>query len=160
SGLIVPVFQKGDDPIDVINHMMSFLTAVVTSRYPTTNNQLRNSSNPRQQATINNGKEQVEAILGNKGLLSVTTAKGKAIVQQHSAPKPKRNGIAMHQSEQSNVVTHLETEINSDSNIIPYSHVNDTLTAELERYKEQVKVLKEGQNVDLRSNDTVSDSSA
>ncbi|GKF77742.1 hypothetical protein Tco_0230212 [Tanacetum coccineum] len=31
--------------------MMSFLTAVVTSRYPTTNNQLRTSSNPRQQAT-------------------------------------------------------------------------------------------------------------
>ncbi|GJW35076.1 hypothetical protein Tco_0057996 [Tanacetum coccineum] len=86
----------------------------------------------------------------------------------------------------------LETEITSDSNIIPYSQyliesqqvvvqnsnssaqqddlilsvikqlktqvanctktnlenksVNDTLTAELERYKEQVKVLKEGQN--------------
>ncbi|GJR80382.1 hypothetical protein Tco_0151167 [Tanacetum coccineum] len=49
SGLVVPVFQKGDDPIDAINHMMSFLTAVVTSRYPTTNNQLRTSSNPRQQ---------------------------------------------------------------------------------------------------------------
>nr|GFB00424.1 hypothetical protein [Tanacetum cinerariifolium] len=32
SGLVVSVFQKGDDPIDVINHMMSFLTAVVTSR--------------------------------------------------------------------------------------------------------------------------------
>nr|GFC26613.1 hypothetical protein [Tanacetum cinerariifolium] len=31
AGLVVPVFQKGDDPIDVINHMMSFLTAVVTS---------------------------------------------------------------------------------------------------------------------------------
>ncbi|GKB50591.1 hypothetical protein Tco_0901344, partial [Tanacetum coccineum] len=55
SGLIVLVFQKGDDPIDAINHMMSFLTVVVTSRYPTTNNQLRNSSNPRQQATINDG---------------------------------------------------------------------------------------------------------
>ncbi|GKA26385.1 retrovirus-related pol polyprotein from transposon TNT 1-94 [Tanacetum coccineum] len=27
SGLIVLVFQKGDDPIDAINHMMSFLTA-------------------------------------------------------------------------------------------------------------------------------------
>ncbi|GKC26712.1 hypothetical protein Tco_1034006 [Tanacetum coccineum] len=38
SGLIVPVFQKGDDPIDAINHMMSFLTIVVTSRYPTINN--------------------------------------------------------------------------------------------------------------------------
>nr|GEW76653.1 retrovirus-related Pol polyprotein from transposon TNT 1-94 [Tanacetum cinerariifolium] len=32
NGLVVPVFQKGDDPIDAINHMMSFLTAVVTSR--------------------------------------------------------------------------------------------------------------------------------
>ncbi|GJR71929.1 hypothetical protein Tco_0084294 [Tanacetum coccineum] len=60
----------------------------------------------------------------------------------------------------SNVVNHSETEITSDSNIIPYSYVNDTLTAELERYKEQVKVLKEGQNVDLKSKDNVSDSSA
>nr|GFA02010.1 hypothetical protein [Tanacetum cinerariifolium] len=31
TGLVVSVFQKGDDPIDAINHMMSFLTAVVTS---------------------------------------------------------------------------------------------------------------------------------
>nr|GEV24953.1 hypothetical protein [Tanacetum cinerariifolium] len=30
--LVVPVFQKRYDPIDAINHMMSFLTAVVTSR--------------------------------------------------------------------------------------------------------------------------------
>ncbi|GKD24132.1 hypothetical protein Tco_1225835, partial [Tanacetum coccineum] len=73
SGLIVLVFQKGDDPIDAINHMMSFFTVVVTEEF------VRNLSNPRQQATINNGREQVEAILGNKGLLSVTTTKGKAI---------------------------------------------------------------------------------
>nr|GFA43313.1 hypothetical protein [Tanacetum cinerariifolium] len=32
TGLVVSVFQKGDDPIDAINHMMSFLTAVVTLR--------------------------------------------------------------------------------------------------------------------------------
>ncbi|GJX21296.1 retrovirus-related pol polyprotein from transposon TNT 1-94 [Tanacetum coccineum] len=81
---------------------------------------------------------------------------------------------AMPSSEQSNVVNHSETKITSDSNIIPYSQyliesqqtnlenksVNDTLTAELERYKEQVKVLKEGQNVDLKSQDNVSDSCA
>ncbi|GKF08931.1 hypothetical protein Tco_0043155, partial [Tanacetum coccineum] len=112
----------------------------------------------------------------------------------------------MPSSKQSNVVTHLETEITSDSNITPYSQnviesqqvaiqnsnsstqqdalilsvikqlktqvvnctkinlenksVNDTLTAELERYKEQVKVLKEGQNVELRNNDNVLDSCA
>nr|GEV45620.1 hypothetical protein [Tanacetum cinerariifolium] len=32
TGLVVLVFQKGDNPIDTINHMMSFLTAIVTSR--------------------------------------------------------------------------------------------------------------------------------
>nr|GFD49141.1 hypothetical protein [Tanacetum cinerariifolium] len=49
--LVVLVFQKGDDHIDLINHMISFLTTVVTLRYPATNNQLRTSSNPRQQET-------------------------------------------------------------------------------------------------------------
>nr|GEU51477.1 hypothetical protein [Tanacetum cinerariifolium] len=67
---------------------------------------------------------------------------------------------------ESSVVNYSETEITSDSNIIPYSHkinldnksVNDTLTAELERYKEQVKVLKERQNVEVNSQDKFSDS--
>ncbi|GKE13980.1 retrovirus-related pol polyprotein from transposon TNT 1-94 [Tanacetum coccineum] len=328
--LIVPVFQKGDDPIDVINHMMSFLTAVVSSCYPTTNNQLRNSLNLRQQATINNGRVTLQPIQGRQTSLAVGTTrtytpgasgsnsgKQRTVIcynckgeghmsKQCTKPKRKRDdswfkdkvllvqaqasgqilheeelafladpGIpegqatqtvithnaayqaddldaydsdcdelntakvalmanlshygsdalaevhnhdnmnnnmlnqavqAMPSSEQSNVVTHSETEINSDSNIIPYSQyviesqqaavqnsnssaqqdalilsvieqlktqvvnctkinmdnksVNDTLTAELERYKEQVKVLKEGQNVDIRSNDTVSDLSA
>ncbi|GJW68884.1 hypothetical protein Tco_0123308 [Tanacetum coccineum] len=77
-------------------------------------------------------------------------------------------------SVQSSVVNHSETKITSDSNIIPYSQymkelqqttinlenksVNDSLTAELERYKEQVKVLKEGQKVDFKSKDNISDS--
>ncbi|GJZ21146.1 retrovirus-related pol polyprotein from transposon TNT 1-94 [Tanacetum coccineum] len=67
SGLVVPVFQKGDDPIEAINHMMSFLTAVVISRYPTTNNQLRTSSNPRQQATIYDRKVEGIERRGGKG---------------------------------------------------------------------------------------------
>ncbi|GKB16290.1 retrovirus-related pol polyprotein from transposon TNT 1-94 [Tanacetum coccineum] len=78
-------------------------------------------------------------------------------------------------SEESNVVNQSETEITSDSNIIPYSQYvtesqqavvqnsnssaqQDALILSLERYKEQVKVLKEGQNVDLKSKDNVSDS--
>nr|GEZ93630.1 hypothetical protein [Tanacetum cinerariifolium] len=75
SGLIVLVFQKGDDPIDAINHMMSFLTAVVTSRYPPTNNQLRNLSNPRQQATINNGRVTVQPIQGRHTSLAAGTSR-------------------------------------------------------------------------------------
>ncbi|GJR80192.1 hypothetical protein Tco_0150977 [Tanacetum coccineum] len=111
---------------------------------------------------------------------------------------------AMSSSEQSSVVNNSETEITSDSNIIPYSQyvkksqqtavhnsnssaqqdtlilsvieqlktqvinctkinlynksVNDTLTDELEIYKEQVKVLKKGQNIDLKSEDNISNS--
>nr|GEW49979.1 hypothetical protein [Tanacetum cinerariifolium] len=67
SGLIVPVFQKGDD------HMMLFLTAVVTFRYPPTNDQLRNSSNPQQQATINNGRVTVQPIQEDTSLVAGTS---------------------------------------------------------------------------------------
>nr|GFC42531.1 hypothetical protein [Tanacetum cinerariifolium] len=68
--LVVPVFQKGDDPIDAINHMMSFLTSVVASRYPAINNQLQTSSNPRQQATINNGRVTIQPIQGRQNHMS------------------------------------------------------------------------------------------
>ncbi|GKE23958.1 integrase, catalytic region, zinc finger, CCHC-type containing protein, partial [Tanacetum coccineum] len=75
SGLIIPVFQKGNDPIDAINHMMSFLIAVVTSRYPTTNNQLRNSSNHRKQATYNNGRVTLQLIQGRQASLAAGTSR-------------------------------------------------------------------------------------
>nr|GFA38504.1 hypothetical protein [Tanacetum cinerariifolium] len=71
SGLVVLVFQKGDDPIYVINHMMSFLIAVVTSRYPPTNKQPRTSLNPHQQATINNERVTIQPIPGRQNSLTV-----------------------------------------------------------------------------------------
>ncbi|GKG02956.1 hypothetical protein Tco_0310592, partial [Tanacetum coccineum] len=52
SGIVVLVFNKGDDPIEEINKMMSFLSTMVTSCFPSMKYQLRNSSNPRQQAMI------------------------------------------------------------------------------------------------------------
>nr|GEV78037.1 hypothetical protein [Tanacetum cinerariifolium] len=86
--LVVPVFQKDDDLIDAINHMMSFLTAVVTSRYPLTNNQLRTSSNPRQQATINNRRckkpkrKRDEAWFKDKVLLVQAQANGQVLHEE------------------------------------------------------------------------------
>ncbi|GJW93397.1 hypothetical protein Tco_0173069 [Tanacetum coccineum] len=213
SGLIFPLFQKGDDPINAINHIMSFLTAVVTSRYLTTNNQLRNSSNPRQQATINDGRVTLQPIQGRQTSFAAGTTRtynlgssgsnsGKqrtvifqaqangqilheeelafladpgitegqatqtvithnaayqanyldaydsdcdelntakvalmenlshygldALAEVHNHDNVDNNMInqavqAMPSSEQSNVVNHSETEITSDSNIIPYS---------------------------------------
>ncbi|GJY02278.1 hypothetical protein Tco_0360430 [Tanacetum coccineum] len=271
SGLIVLVFKHGDHPIDAINHMMSFLTSVVTSRYPTTNNQLRTSSNPRQQATIYDGKVTVQPVQGRQTTFTAGTtstytprasgsnsgkqrtvisqangqilheeelafladpgiAEGQAtqtvithnatyqaddldaynsdcdelntakvslmvnlshygsdaLTEVHNPDNVDNNMInqvvqVMQSSAQSNVVNYSDIEITSDINIIPYSQyvielqqaaiqnsnsfmnldnksVNDTLTAKLERYKEQIKVLKEGQNVDLKGNDNVSDS--
>ncbi|GJX91967.1 retrovirus-related pol polyprotein from transposon TNT 1-94 [Tanacetum coccineum] len=59
------------------------------------------------------------------------------------------------------VIEQLKTQVVNCTKInLENKSVNDTLTAELERYKEQVKVLKEGQNVDLKSKDNISDSCA
>nr|GEV66621.1 hypothetical protein [Tanacetum cinerariifolium] len=74
-GLVMPVFQKGNDPIHAINHMMSFLTSVVTSRYPSTNNQLRTSSNPRQQATNNNGRVTIQPIQGRQNSMTAGSSR-------------------------------------------------------------------------------------
>ncbi|GJY77554.1 integrase, catalytic region, zinc finger, CCHC-type containing protein [Tanacetum coccineum] len=301
SGLTIPVFKHGDDPIDAINHVMSFLSAIVTSRYPTTNNQLRNSSNLRQEATIIDGRLTVQPVQGrkisydagttrtftpgasgsNSGKQRIVTCyncKGEGhMSKQCTKPRRKQDdswfkekvllvqaqasGQILHEeelafladpgipeaqatqtvitlnvafqaddldaydsdcdelntskvalmanlsyygsdaldevhnhdnvnnnminqavqvipySEQSNVVNHSETKITSDSNTIPYSQYviksqqavvqnsnssaqQDALILSLKRYKEQVKVLNEGQNVDLKNNDNVSDSCA
>ncbi|GJW21288.1 retrovirus-related pol polyprotein from transposon TNT 1-94 [Tanacetum coccineum] len=72
----------------------------------------------------------------------------------------------MPYSKQTHLVNYPENEITSDSNIIPYSQylletqnaavnkdnliVSESLSAELERYKERVKLLEERQNVDLK----------
>ncbi|GJV30247.1 hypothetical protein Tco_1386695 [Tanacetum coccineum] len=61
----------------------------------------------------------------------------------------------------SDALAELKTQVaNCTKTNLENKSVNDTLTTELERYKEQVKVLKEGQNVDLRSKDNVSDTCA
>nr|GEY54622.1 hypothetical protein [Tanacetum cinerariifolium] len=92
TGLVVSVFQKGDDPIDAINHMMSFLTAVVTSRGGRILCRLvrqdrlhqdqvehqankRTSSNPRQQATINNGRVTIQPIQGRQNFVSADSSR-------------------------------------------------------------------------------------
>ncbi|GKF13267.1 integrase, catalytic region, zinc finger, CCHC-type containing protein [Tanacetum coccineum] len=54
---------------------MSFLIDVVTSPYPTINNQLRNLSNPRQQATINDGRVTLQTIQGRQTSFAVGTTR-------------------------------------------------------------------------------------
>ncbi|GJW47548.1 hypothetical protein Tco_0079194 [Tanacetum coccineum] len=67
SSLVVLVFTQGDDPIACLNKAMAFMTIVASSRFPSTNNQLRTSSNPRNQATIQDGKVTVQQVQGRQG---------------------------------------------------------------------------------------------
>nr|GEY64782.1 hypothetical protein [Tanacetum cinerariifolium] len=66
SGLAVPVFFSRHDPITYLNKAMVFLTVVASSRFPSTNNLLRTSSNPRNQATIQDGRVIVQHVQGRQ----------------------------------------------------------------------------------------------
>ncbi|GKE75534.1 reverse transcriptase domain-containing protein, partial [Tanacetum coccineum] len=94
SGLAVPVFKQGDDPIDSINKMMSFMSTVVSSHFPTTNNQLRNSSNPRQQATIHDGRVTVQPV----------QLRQSSFVAGTSGTRANISGIGRNNSSQQRVV--------------------------------------------------------
>nr|GEV33081.1 hypothetical protein [Tanacetum cinerariifolium] len=105
SGLITPVFQKGDDPIDAINHMMLFLTAVVTSRGDTLLWLLVHQEHTDQ--------EQMETIQGNKRLLSATTAKEKDTSQA--------NGKILHEEELAFLADPGIAEAQTTQNVITYN---------------------------------------
>nr|GEU65106.1 hypothetical protein [Tanacetum cinerariifolium] len=77
-GLAVPVFEQGDDPIDTIDTMMSFMSTVVTNLFLTTNNQLRNSSNPRQQTTIRDERVSIQPLQGRPNSYVAGTSRTRA----------------------------------------------------------------------------------
>nr|GEU39757.1 hypothetical protein [Tanacetum cinerariifolium] len=60
--LVVHVFNQGDDPISCLNKAMDFLTAIASFRFPSTNNQLRTSSNLRNQATIQDDRVTMQQV--------------------------------------------------------------------------------------------------
>ncbi|GJX90024.1 hypothetical protein Tco_0343350 [Tanacetum coccineum] len=64
--LAIPMFNQGDDLIAYLNKAMHFLIAVASSRFPSTNNQLRTFSNPRNQATIQYGRVTVQQVQGRQ----------------------------------------------------------------------------------------------
>nr|GEU65800.1 hypothetical protein [Tanacetum cinerariifolium] len=59
----MPSFFSSDDPIESLNKYMAFLRSIITSRYPQTNNQLRTSSNPKNQTTIQEGNVNMGKVL-------------------------------------------------------------------------------------------------
>ncbi|GKE03457.1 retrovirus-related pol polyprotein from transposon TNT 1-94, partial [Tanacetum coccineum] len=103
-------FKHGDDPIHGIIHVMSFLYVVVTSRYPTTNNQLRNSSNPRTftpgASGSNSGKQRIVTCYNCKG--------GGHMSKQCTKPRRKQDDswfkdkVLLVQAQASGQILHAE----------------------------------------------------
>ncbi|GJR66947.1 hypothetical protein Tco_0013012 [Tanacetum coccineum] len=66
SGFAVLVFSPGDDSIACLNKAMASLMVVASSRFPSTNNHLRTSSNPRNHATIQDGRVTMQQVQGRQ----------------------------------------------------------------------------------------------
>ncbi|GJY27153.1 integrase, catalytic region, zinc finger, CCHC-type containing protein [Tanacetum coccineum] len=65
--LAVLEFSPGDDPISCLNKAIAFLTAVASSRFPSTNNQLRTSSNLRKPTTIQACADHIQQVQRRQG---------------------------------------------------------------------------------------------
>ncbi|GJV84087.1 hypothetical protein Tco_1523985 [Tanacetum coccineum] len=194
SGLVVPSFNPSDDPIASLNKAMAFLSTTFASRFPQTNNQLRTSSNPRNQATIQDRKVTVQLMGYSVFQLSNLREIPTPAAFQTNDLDPFYSDCD-DCSEQPSFDNDTKVDITSNSNIISYEQylqetenlvvkstsssaqqdelltvvieemssqvakcnkvyqenliVNDTLTAELERYKEQVKLFEQRQKFDL-----------
>nr|GEW27043.1 reverse transcriptase domain-containing protein [Tanacetum cinerariifolium] len=169
TGLVVLVFQKGDDPIDAINHMMSFLTAIVTLRVTIQPIQRRpnfvsdGSSRPFTSGSGGApGKQRVIVCYNCK----VQAQANGQVLQEDELEFLADPGTAESSSNQNVVTTNAAyqaddldaydsdcDEINTANialvaNLSHYgsdnlAEVNDLLTAELARYKSQERVLNE-----------------
>ncbi|GJR56470.1 hypothetical protein Tco_1406991 [Tanacetum coccineum] len=59
-------YQERYDPIACLNKAMAFMSTIVASHFPSTNDQLRTSSNPRNQATIQDGNVTFQHVQGRQ----------------------------------------------------------------------------------------------
>ncbi|GKC19305.1 retrovirus-related pol polyprotein from transposon TNT 1-94 [Tanacetum coccineum] len=97
SGLAVPSFLPGDDLIACLNKAMTFMSTIIASHFPSTNNQLRTSSNLRNQATIQDGRGNATSSRGNNAAGHVRFVKcynyqGEGhMARQCTKPKRPRN---------------------------------------------------------------------
>ncbi|GJR98721.1 retrovirus-related pol polyprotein from transposon TNT 1-94 [Tanacetum coccineum] len=177
SGLAVLVFLPGDDPIACLNKIMAFMSTVVASRFPLTNNQLKTSSNLRNQATIQDGRVTVQQVQGRQGQsFDGTRTKGNATSSggNNAAGQARvvkcyncqgeghmgRSNLDAYDSDCDDISSAkailMANLLSYDSDVLSEETitVNESLTAELERYKEQVKTFEQRFNVDLSSRES------
>ncbi|GJS71489.1 hypothetical protein Tco_0704330 [Tanacetum coccineum] len=185
---VVPVFNQGDDPIACLNKAMDFLIVVASLRFPSTNNQLRTSSNPRNQATIQDNRLTVQqpkrprnAAWFKEKVILAEAHEARKILDEEQLEFLADPGIPDGQAAQTTIpntaafqtrdldaydsecddVSNAKAVMmanlsNYGSDIILVEKANqeknnESLTAELERYKERVKTFEQRLNIDLRT---------
>nr|GEW72724.1 integrase, catalytic region, zinc finger, CCHC-type, peptidase aspartic, catalytic [Tanacetum cinerariifolium] len=167
TGLVVPVFQKGDDTIDAINHMMSFLTVVVTSRQYTSGTSGNNSGKQRVIVCYNCKGERHTSKQCTKSKRKRDEAwfKDKYVITNNAAYQVDDLDAYDSNCDEINyakiaLMANLShygfdnlAEIHNPDNVTKNNNknVNEILTAELERYKDLVRILKEGNNFNKAS---------
>ncbi|GJX27061.1 hypothetical protein Tco_0233357 [Tanacetum coccineum] len=170
SGFVVLIFSPGNDPIAYLNKAMAFLTTVASSRFPSTNNQLRTSSNLRNQATIQDARVIVQQVQGRQGQSYFSTGyKSNATSSggNKASGQAKTENIDTYYSDYDDISNAKEVLManisNYGSNVISEEKANkeqnnESVTAELERYKERVKTFEQRLNIDLSSHEKMIDS--
>ncbi|GJT30312.1 hypothetical protein Tco_0910587 [Tanacetum coccineum] len=105
SGLAVPIFNQGDDPIACLNKEMDFLIVVASSRFHSTNNQLRTSSNLKNQATIQDDRVTMQQVQGRQGQsYAGTSYKGNATSFGGIIQEFKENAMLAEAQESSQIL--------------------------------------------------------
>nr|GEW17592.1 integrase, catalytic region, zinc finger, CCHC-type, peptidase aspartic, catalytic [Tanacetum cinerariifolium] len=87
------IILKGDDPIACLNKAMAFLTVVASLRFLLSNNQLRTSSNLRNQATIQDGRVTVQQVQGRQGQSYSSTGHKVMLLVMWETMQPDRQGL-------------------------------------------------------------------
>ncbi|GJX19050.1 retrovirus-related pol polyprotein from transposon TNT 1-94 [Tanacetum coccineum] len=106
---------------------------------------------------LNIAKVALMANLSHYGL----DALAKYVIESQQATVQNSNSSTQQDALILSMIEQLKTQVANCTKInLENKSENDTLTAELKRYKEQVKVLNEGQNVVFKSKDNISDSCA
>ncbi|GKB64973.1 hypothetical protein Tco_0921159 [Tanacetum coccineum] len=137
SSFAVPVFSPGDDPIACLNKAMAFLIAVASSRFPSTNNQLETSSNPRNQATLQDDR------VIDKAMLAKAQEAGQILDEEQLAfltDLGVPDGQAVHKIIPNNAAFQTEDLDTYDSDCDDFSNAKAVLMANISNYGSDVSL--------------------
>ncbi|GJW20566.1 hypothetical protein Tco_0031188 [Tanacetum coccineum] len=138
-------FTPTDDLIENLTKTVALLTQSYKTHLPQTNNQLRTSSNTRNQATVHNGRVVVQNVQGRHNRGQGNYAKG-AVAARNGGAQVNRAVLDEEQIFgnvfQADQCDAFDSDVDEAPTTQTINTVNASLTTELARYKEQVELYE------------------